>query len=110
MEREGRGPLGDLPVRHVPHPFAIRRLLSEGSSVAPTTGDYPLLETYLGYLRRRRRRPPARGLGAPPRVMRTFLEAVDAHHGGVAGLLADHGVGTDAVRRLSVLLIDEEKP
>lgn len=50
VDREGRGALADLPVRHVPNPFTIRSLLAPGSSVAPMTGDDPLLETYLGYL------------------------------------------------------------
>jgi hypothetical protein len=50
VQREGRGPLADLPVRHVPNPFTIRTLLAPGSAVAPMTGDDPLLETYLGYL------------------------------------------------------------
>lgn len=185
VQREGRGPLAELPVRHVPNPFTIRALLAAGSSVAPMTGDDPLLETYLGYLRDdaaavvgviaelarpgalpalvhctvgkdrtgvavallldalgvRREEiaaeyaageadvvpamerlrsmatygdavdvyPPA-AWAAPPRVMRTFLETVDERHGGVAALLAAHGVTAEVVAHLSALLIDEEKP
>jgi hypothetical protein len=185
VEREGRGPLADLAVRHVPNPFTIRRLLAEGSSVAPMTGDDPLLETYLGYLRddaaavagviaelavpgalpalvhctvgkdrtgvavallldaigvlredivaeyaagdadvapaMERLRSmvtygdavdvyPRAAWAAPPRVMATFLETVDERHGGVAGLLATHGVTAAVVSRLSVLLVEEENP
>jgi protein-tyrosine phosphatase len=48
--REGRGPLDELGLRHVPHPFTIRGLVAEDSAVAPMHGDDPLVATYLGYL------------------------------------------------------------
>jgi hypothetical protein len=51
VAREGRGPLDGLGIRHLPHPFAIRGLVSEESAVAPMAGTDPLLDTYLGYLR-----------------------------------------------------------
>ncbi len=51
VAREGRGPLDSLSVRHLPHPFRIRGLVSADSAVAPMVGADPLLETYLGYLR-----------------------------------------------------------
>lgn len=185
LEREGRGPLADLPVRHVPNPFTIRSLVAEGSSVAPMPGDDPLLQTYLGYLRddaaavvgviAELARPgalpalvhctvgkdrtgvavallleavgvlreevvaeyaagesdvapamerlrsmatygdavdiyPRAAWSAPPGVMRAFLAEVDARHGGVAALLTTHGVGSDAVSRLSALLVEPARP
>lgn len=181
VEREGRGPLADLPVRHVPHPFTIRSLVAEGSSVAPMPDDDPLLATYLGYLRddaapvvgviAELARPgalpalvhctvgkdrtgvavallleavgvlreevvaeyaagesdvapamerlrstatygdavdvyPRAAWSAPPGAMRAFLAEVDARHGGVTALLTMHGVGPDAVSRLSALLVE----
>lgn len=185
VEREGRGPLADLPVRHVPNPFTIRKLLAADSAVAPMTGDDPLLETYLGYLRddaaavvgvlEELARPgalpalvhctvgkdrtgvaialvldavgvlrdeivveyaagdidvfaamerlrtmasygdavdvyPRAAWAVPPRVMRAFLEAVDARHGGVRALLTTHGADPGVVPRLTALLVQEETP
>jgi protein-tyrosine phosphatase len=50
VDREGSGPLADLPVRHVRVPFRIRELVAPGSAVAPMDPDDPLVTTYLRYL------------------------------------------------------------
>ncbi|AII11418.1 tyrosine-protein phosphatase [Rhodococcus opacus] len=47
---EGRGPLDELRVRHIPHPFSIGDRVAEDSAVAPMNGDDPLVNRYLKYL------------------------------------------------------------
>ncbi len=47
---EGRGPLDELGVRHLPHPFSIRDTVASDSAVAPMPGDDPLVTRYLTYL------------------------------------------------------------
>ncbi|MDQ0382959.1 tyrosine-protein phosphatase [Amycolatopsis thermophila] len=49
IAREGRGPLDELGVRHIPVSFRIGGV-APGSAVAPMDGDDPLVTRYLGYL------------------------------------------------------------
>jgi protein tyrosine/serine phosphatase len=42
---------------------------------------------------------------APPAAMERFLDNIDRQYGGVLTLLADNGVGPEAVNRLTALLI-----
>ncbi|MFD4250050.1 tyrosine-protein phosphatase [Amycolatopsis thermoflava] len=49
IAREGRGPLDELEVRHLPLSFHIG-VVAEGTAVAPMDGDDPLVTRYLGYL------------------------------------------------------------
>ncbi|NGP08099.1 tyrosine-protein phosphatase [Rhodococcus sp. 14C212] len=180
---EGRGPLDELGVRHLPHPFSIRDTVAPDSAVAPMPGDDPLVTRYLAYLaedaagvvslisrllepgvlpvlvhctvgkdrtgvavalllaaigvRRedivadyaaaphdvvasmhRLREMASYGAAAdvyppqvwtaPPDAMERFLDRVDRQYKGVQNLLHDHGVGPEAIDRLTTLLITHD--
>lgn len=180
---EGRGPLDELGVRHLPHPFSINDTVSPDSAVAPMPGDDPLVTRYLTYLAQdaagvvslisrlldpgvlpvlvhctvgkdrtgvavallldaigvrredivadyaaasddvvasmRRLREmasygatadlyPPQVWTAPPDAMERFLDNIDDRYGGVLTLLADNGVGPEAVDRLTALLITHD--
>ncbi|MGU3584578.1 tyrosine-protein phosphatase [Rhodococcus sp. C26F] len=47
---EGRGPLDELRVAHLPNPFSIPDTVASDSAVAPMVGDDPLVTRYLSYL------------------------------------------------------------
>lgn len=180
---EGRGPLDELGVRHLPHSFSINDTVSPDSAVAPMPGHDPLVTRYLTYLtedaagvvslifrllepgvlpvlvhctvgkdrtgvavallldaigvRRedivvdyaaaaddviasmhRLREMASYGAAAdlyppqvwtaPPDAMERFLDNIDHRFGGVLTLLADNGVGPEAVDRLTALLITHD--
>ncbi|MDT2007535.1 tyrosine-protein phosphatase [Rhodococcus opacus] len=180
---EGRGPLDELGVRHLPHPFSINDTVSPDSAVAPMPGDDPLVTRYLAYLAQdaagvvslisrlldpavlpalvhctvgkdrtgvavalllaaigvrredivadyaaapddvvasmhRLREMASYGSAAdlyppqvwtaPPDAMERFLDNIDRRYGGVLTLLADNGVGPEAVDRLTALLITHD--
>lgn len=50
VDREGSGPLAELPVRHLRVPFQARNLVAPDSAVAPMDPEDPLVTSYLGYL------------------------------------------------------------